>query len=293
MNTPPTDLPITSVAIVGVGLIGASFGLALRDCGFTGPILGVSSPSALEAASEKGAITAVVSLEEAVSQADLIYLAQPVDRILRTIEDLGSAVHHRVTRRPILITDAGSTKRAIVERAVLSFPPNVFLGGHPMAGKEVSGAGAAESQLFRDRPYVLTPPKAFDNPFFASFRTHIMNMGAVPLLLSPEEHDAVVAMTSHLPQLISTTLGLTLAAHPNPHFALVHGAGLTDMTRLALSSPELWKSIVQTNRPQILAVIDQFSEQLAEMRRAVAAGDVGTYFGLANTVCKQLRNAKT
>ncbi len=285
------DLSISSAAIVGVGLIGGSFGLALRDSGFAGPIFGVSSQPALDAAMRKGAITAEATLEEAVALADLLYLAQPVAAILHTIDGLGEAVHARIARRPILITDAGSTKRVIVDRANGVLPPNVFLGGHPMAGKEVSGTDAAESNLFRGRPYVLTPTSGFENAFFASFRKTIVAFGAAPLELTPEEHDSVVAMTSHLPQLLSTTLGLTLGAHPNPHFAEVHGAGLTDMTRLALSSPELWRSIVDTNREKILDVIDKFALQLAQMRLAVASGEIGSSFVRANTVCLQIRNS--
>jgi prephenate dehydrogenase len=291
LPTLSANLPISSAAIVGVGLVGGSFGLALRKNGFAGPVFGVSSQPALTAALRKGAITAAASLEDAVAQADLVYLAQPVDRILQTLEALGQCVSHRIIRRPVLITDAGSTKQAIVELASRILPPNVFLGGHPMAGKEVSGADAADSELFRGRPYILTPLPGFDNPFLDSLRMMIMNSGAAPLLLSPEEHDAVVAMTSHLPQLLSTTLGLTLAANPNPHFAAVHGPGLTDMTRLARSSAALWQSIVDTNRSKILDAIDKFAVQLSEMRKAVASGDIRTPFLEAYAVCQQLRNA--
>lgn len=291
MTTSSANLPISSVAIVGVGLIGGSFGLALRDSGFLGPVFGVSSQPALEAALRKGAITATASLEQAVSQADLVYLAQPVDRILQTLEDLGPRIFERIIDRPILLTDAGSTKQAIVELAGRKLPPNIFLGGHPMAGKEVSGADAADGQLFRGRPYVLTPTPGFNNPFLDSFRSVVMNSGAAPLLLSPEEHDAVVAMTSHLPQLLSTTLGLTLAVNPNPLFGVVHGAGLTDMTRLARGSAELWQSIVDTNRSKILDAIDKFAVQLSEMRKAVATGNISAQFLKAHTLCLQLRNA--
>jgi prephenate dehydrogenase len=283
------DLPISSVAIAGVGLIGASFGLALRDGGFTGPILGVSSRPALDAALRKGAITETATLEEAVAKADVLYLARPVARILETLAQVSSAVEVRITRRPILITDAGSTKEAIVEKASRSLPPNVFLGGHPMAGKEVSGADAAESHLFRGRPYILTPTPGFENPFFTSFRKLIMTLGAAALTLTPQEHDSVVAMTSHLPQLLSTTLGLTLSAHPNPHFAVVHGSGLADMTRLALSSSELWQSIIDTNREHILDVIDKFIWELGKMRQAVEKGDIGASFAQASATCLQIR----
>ncbi len=160
-----------------------------------------------------------------------------------------------------------------------------------MAGKEVSGVEAAEASLFQKRPYILTPGPQMANPFLASFHSQLLAIGAAPLILTPEEHDAVVAMTSHLPQLLSTALGLTLAANPSPHYGVVHGGGLTDMTRLALSSPELWQSIVETNRAQILAAIDLFSAQLTLMRQAVESGEIGTPFTIAKTICIHIRNA--
>src|SRR5581483_5868108 len=144
-----------TVAVVGVGLIGASFALALRRAGFSGRIVGVSSPKAIEAGLAIGAISEEASLERAAETADLIYLAQPVDRILQTLELLASRVNSKC-----LITDAGSTKAAIVGRATDLLPPDRFLGGHPLAGKEQRGAEAADGLLFRDRPYVLTPSGA-------------------------------------------------------------------------------------------------------------------------------------
>src|SRR5690242_8188660 len=127
-----------TVAIVGVGLIGASFGLALRKAGFRGEILGVSSQAATDAAKQVGAISREASLEEASERADLLYLSQTVDRILGTIVDLGPLV-----RPGTLVTDAGSTKMSVVERARECLPRGSFLGGHPMAGKETRGAAAA------------------------------------------------------------------------------------------------------------------------------------------------------
>ncbi len=125
---------MNKVAIVGVGLIGSSFGLALRKHGFTGQIVGVSSAAAIEAGRAAGAIDAGVSLRDAAATADLIYLAQPVDRILSTIEKLSGLVRHGA-----LVTDAGSTKAAIVAQAMQFLPQIDFLGGHPMAGKEQRG----------------------------------------------------------------------------------------------------------------------------------------------------------
>ncbi len=278
---------MNTVAIVGVGLIGGSFGLSLRKAGFEGEILGVSSPGAVSAGLRAGAIDTSGTLAEAASRADLLYLAQPVDRILVTLERLGPLLAERSTN--VLVTDAGSTKTAIVNKANAFLPANTFLGGHPMAGKEKSGVEVSDADLFQRRPYVLTPAPGFSNPLTTELRSWIERTGARLLEMTPEEHDAVVAFTSHLPQLLSTTLALTLAANPNPNVGLVHGSGLRDMTRLAMSSSDLWESIVATNQTDILRAIDAFSEQLQLVRTAVLAGEISTYFVQAHTLCQELR----
>jgi prephenate dehydrogenase len=278
-----------SVAIVGVGLIGGSFGLALRSQGFAGPILGVSSNAAIEAALSLGAISSRATLEEAAESADLLYLAQPVDRILSTIEQLAGPVAKRLHRRPILVTDAGSTKLRIVQHALRFLPPNSFLGGHPMAGKERSGVEIAEAGLFANRPYVLTPQTGFSHPFEPAFRNWLAAFGTRVISLDAAEHDWVVAFTSHLPQLLSTALAATLESASNPLFSQLHGSGLLDMSRLALSSPSLWSSIIATNRASILSAIDAFSVELAALRASVERDSISTSFVRGNTFSTSLR----
>ncbi len=280
---------INTIAIVGVGLIGGSFGRALRRAGFSGEILGVSSPGAITAGLHAGAISSSGSLAEAAARADILYLAQPVDRILLTIEKLGPLVAENGRSSGMLVTDAGSTKAAIVARANALLPRHLFLGGHPMAGKEKSGVEVSDADLFVGRPYVLTPSPGFDNPLAEELRSWIVRTGARLVEMTPEEHDAVVALTSHLPQLVSTSLALTLAAHPNPYIAQVHGSGLLDMTRLAMSSPDLWKSIISTNQGEILRALDAFSDRLQVVRKAVLAGDISTSFVEARTLSLELR----
>ena len=141
-----------TVVIAGVGLIGGSFALALRKAGFTGRILGVSSPETIRKAVALGAIDRGAGLEEAVDSADLIYLAQPISRILEMLPRIGE-----FARPSALITDAGSTKSQIVDAAAHSIRGRQFLGGHPMAGKEARGVEAAEAGLFEGRTYILTP----------------------------------------------------------------------------------------------------------------------------------------
>ncbi|HWE49286.1 MAG TPA: prephenate dehydrogenase/arogenate dehydrogenase family protein [Bryobacteraceae bacterium] len=242
------------VGIIGVGLIGGSFGLALRKAGFTGSIGGVSSARSIEEALGRGAIDRRMSLEEAAESCDLLFLSQPISGILETIRTLGPLV-----RPGTLVTDAGSTKRSIVDEAARSLPGGTFLGGHPMAGKELRGAAEADADLFRGRPWVITSD--LDHPF----RKWIAAFGARELILDAAEHDRLVAWSSHLPQLASTALAAALHDHA-PDAAKVAGPGLLDSTRLALSSFDLWKDILETNQRDVSEALDAYIEKLQGLR---------------------------
>jgi prephenate dehydrogenase len=243
-----------SVAIVGVGLIGGSFGLALRKAGFTGEILGVSSVRSLEEALLVGAIDRGASLEEAAGTADLLFLSQPIYGIIETLGKLDPMV-----RPEALVTDAGSTKQRIGEEAKRSLRRCRFVGGHPMAGKELRGAAAADADLFRGRPWVLT--EAIEHPL----RQWISAFGAREIILDPAQHDRLVAWSSHLPQLTSTALAAVLA-DAAPDAAKVAGPGLIDSTRLAMSSFDLWRDILETNEAQVGAALDAYIRKLQMLR---------------------------
>ncbi|MBV9743249.1 MAG: prephenate dehydrogenase/arogenate dehydrogenase family protein [Acidobacteriia bacterium] len=279
---------MNTVSIVGVGLIGASFGLALRKAGFGGEIIGVSSESAIAAGLRSGAISSSATIAQAAERSDLIYLAQPIDRILGTIQQLASVT---VPAR-CLITDAGSTKAAIVQKAAEFLPPGRFLGGHPMTGKELSGAEAADANLFSGRIYVLTPGTPL-LPVTHEFRAWLRKFGANPVEMSPIKHDAIVAYTSHLPQLLSTALAATLARQTDPATSLIFGAGLLDMTRLALSSPEIWRSIIETNKRPIDAALDDIIETLVKLKHELEAGDPVRFFPAAAKFAAVIRTAST
>ncbi|HEU0140874.1 MAG TPA: prephenate dehydrogenase, partial [Bryobacteraceae bacterium] len=254
-----------TVAIIGVGLIGGSFALALRKAGFAGTILGVSSRKTLDKALELEAIDEPSTLSDAAHRADLLYLAQPIRAILETIALLEGCL-----KPGALITDAGSTKREIVEAAA-AIRSAQFLGGHPMAGKEVRGVGAADAALFAGRTYLLTPrqPDEMDTDAVREFRRWLERIGSHVLVLSPEEHDRVVAFTSHLPQLASTALASLLAS--TLHSAedrLVAGPGLQDATRLALSDYEIWSDILQTNTGNIRAALREYIDRLRQFEES-------------------------
>jgi prephenate dehydrogenase len=274
-----------TVAIVGVGLIGASFGLALRKSGFTGEIIGVSSESAIAGGLKHGAISRAASLEQAAQSADLIYLAQPVDRILQTIPQLANAI-----RPQTLVTDAGSTKQAIVSCALAHLPANAFLGGHPIAGKEQRGPDAADADLFRNRPYVLTPTNDSARTLQEEqFRSALISIGCVVMEMSPETHDHTVAFTSHLPQLLSTALAATLKRDGDASLTQVFGTGLLDMTRLALSSPELWNSILSTNKTQVAQAVDSLVKVLLELKANLGEREMANTFDQAAGFASSIR----
>lgn len=275
-----------TVAIVGVGLIGGSFGLALREAGFEGDLVGVSSPTALEAGLSAGAINRTASLAEAAKSADLLYLAQPVDRILSTIENIAPHLGEQT-----LVTDAGSTKAAIVNAAKEHLKPGSFLGGHPIAGKEQRGAGAADRSLFRGRPYVLTP-SAPETAATAELRQWLVKIGAQVIDMDADEHDATVAFTSHLPQVLSTALAATLAQQKNDRLQQVFGSGLIDMTRLALSPPDLWISILGTNRTAVLAAIDAFIVSLNIIKSDLGDRKVSGSFNAAVQFASAIRKLR-
>lgn len=262
-----------TVGIVGVGLIGGSFGLALRQAGFTGRILGVSSARSIAEALERGAIDCGATLEEAAGSSDLLFLSQPIYQIIETIRKLDPLV-----RPEALVTDAGSTKKLIAEEARKSLRRCAFVGGHPMAGKELRGAGAADPNLFRGRPWVLT--EAIDHPL----REWIGRFGAREIILDPAEHDRLVAWSSHLPQLTSTALAAVLNDRA-PDAAKVAGPGLIDSTRLAMSSYDLWKDILETNQGEISAALDAYIGKLQELR-----ADFAAEFAKASAFARSLRN---
>jgi prephenate dehydrogenase len=274
-----------TVAIVGVGLIGASFGLALRRAGFAGEIIGVSSEAAIAGGLKRGAISSSDSLEKAAQRADLIYLAQPVDRILETIPQLAPWL-----RSDSMVTDAGSTKQEIVSCALAHLPADSFLGGHPIAGKEQRGPDAADADLFRNRPYVLTPSgDSTRNRHAKSFRATLSSIGSIVMEMSAQEHDHTVAFTSHLPQLLSTALAATLARQGDARLTQVFGTGLLDMTRLSLSSPELWNSILCTNKTQVAEAVDSLVEVLLGLKGSLGEREMANTFGEATAFAEAIR----
>lgn len=279
-----------SLAIVGTGLIGASFGLAVRKAGFGGPIIGVSSPRAIGEALAMGAIDRSATLEEAAAEADLIFLAQPIGRILDTIRHLDPLV-----RPEAMVTDAGSTKCEISDLALQFIRRCQFLGGHPMAGKETRGAAAAEADLFQGATWVLTPEDPADMKTEAArdLIAWLARIGAHAISMDPEEHDRVVALTSHLAQLASTALASVVAERLRPPERIeVAGPGLAGMTRLALSSYDLWRDILATNSDPIDQALGAFIQKLEHLRENLRTRELQKEFEAAAGLAGRLRRPK-
>ena len=263
-----------TVCIAGVGLIGGSFALALRKAGFTGRILGASSPETLRKARELGVIDEGMPLAEAAAQADLVYLAQPILKILETIDTIDAWV-----RPGTLITDAGSTKGAIAARAAEKIQRGRFVGGHPMAGKETRGVEGAEADLFIGRPYVLTARDA-------ELESWVEKIGARLAFLDAEEHDRLVAIASHVPQLASTALAALIGEEDAGKVA---GPGALDMTRLAMSSYEIWHDILATNAEAIDAALASYVERLHGLRQRLRSEEMRRSFEEAGRAARTLR----
>jgi prephenate dehydrogenase len=268
---------LQSVAIVGVGLIGGSFALALRRAGFGGEIWGVSSALTIEKALEKQIIDRGLTLE-AAARADLVFLATPIGTILESLPHL-----QRCAGPNTLITDAGSTKRQIAERA----RGLRFLGGHPMAGKETSGLEQAEPGLFDGRPWILTPEGPV--PDWADQLADLLTgIGARVHWMSPPEHDRWVAACSHLPQLTSTALALALSRFQDAP-SVPSGPGLRDMLRLAESPWDLWRDILATNADEVKPMLDRCIEELGILRETLEKPDLANSWEEARRTAVSLR----
>ena len=268
---------IKTVSIVGVGLIGGSFSLALRRIGFRGTILGVSSPSTLSRALDRGIIDEGCALDAALPRSDLVYMAQPVLRIVEQLANVRQLVPDRA-----LVTDAGSTKVAIVERAreLFSGGPD-FLGGHPMAGREGRGVEVAEADLFHGATYALVPlgDSLPDSPVAQEFGAFLDAMGCHRKVMRAAAHDRIVGWTSHMPQLVSTALAAAISEHlDGPEDLEIAGDGLRDMTRLAASPHAVWADILRTNQGAIDEAIDAFIREMGSLRTALSEDAAEKHF---------------
>jgi prephenate dehydrogenase len=257
------------VAVVGVGLIGGSFALALKAARACGEVLGVGRGAAnLELARSKGIVDAVGA---DIADADLILVATPVAQYPRVL----AAIAPRL-KPGALVTDAGSTKRDVVAaaRAALGAKIAQFVPAHPVAGAERSGAAAASAELFRGKRVVLTPLPENADGAVQAVEEAWRACGARVGRMSAEEHDAVFAAVSHLPHLLAYALVHEVASRGNSAQLFGYAAGgFRDFTRIASSHPEMWRDICTANRDHLLVELDRYVAKLRAMRPLVEGGD--------------------
>ena len=262
---------VEKLAIVGAGLIGGSFALALKQAGAVREVLGVGrNPARLTVARELGLIDRAVDWPEA-GQADCILLAMPVGE---TETALNSLAPH--LKAGAIVTDAGSTKLNVVEAARAALGPRFadFVPGHPIAGSEQSGPGAARADLYRGKRVVLTPLDATRADAVATVRALWEVTGAQVDTLDAAQHDRIFAAVSHLPHLAAYALVDDLAQREDGDtFFRFAASGFRDFTRIAGSSPEMWRDIALANREAVLAELDAYVAALQALRQAVDAED--------------------
>jgi len=264
---------LNKIVIFGVGLIGGSFACALRKAGAVREVVGVGrSPTTLQRAKELGLIdTIAASVEEAMRDADLVLLAAPVaqtEAILASIKPYLQA--HTV------ITDAGSIKGEVIAAAERALGSHIsqFVPGHPIAGRETTGPEAAIADLYVGKKVVLTPLSQNSQAHLATVTQAWQQCGAIVHCLSAKEHDAVFAAVSHLPHLLAFALVDECAKRSNADTLFNYAAsGFRDFTRIAGSSPEMWRDIALTNQEAVLSELDAYLGQITTLRAMLAAGD--------------------
>jgi prephenate dehydrogenase len=284
---------IRQITIIGTGLIGGSFALAIRKTGFKGRVIGCDREPVLAQARERGAIDAgVADPAEAARGSEVILLATPVGSIIDLIERIGP-----IAPPESLLTDVGSTKTEVASRARAVFGQQAgqrFLPGHPMAGKEQGGIERADAALFQGAVWVTTPlgePSAIA----AKFLELIAAIGARVLSMEPERHDRLCAWMSHLPQMVATALaaGLEEEFAADPQALELAGPALREMTRTAASPYAMWRDIALTNRTNLQEALLHLEQRLAHLRENLSTRELAAEFDLANSFRKALTTEDT
>ena len=260
------------ILIIGVGLVGGSLSLALRKAGYTGRITGTDRSSrVISRALELGLIDGTGDLADVAGKADLIVVAVPVAQTAAVLESIRPFL-----RDDVVITDVGSTKLDVVEAATGALGDRVssFIPAHPIAGREFNGPDAALDDLFVGKKLVITPLPQNRQADIEKVANLWKQCRAIIHYMSPNEHDGVFAMVSHLPHLLSYVLVDQVARHPAAELMFQYaGSGFRDFTRIAGSSPEMWRDISMANKDRLLRELDGYLEELQHFRRILKAGD--------------------
>ena len=252
-----------NVAIVGVGLIGALIGLALRQRNLAKNVVGIGRRQAsLRVARHNGAVNhTTIDLNKGVAEAELVVVCTPVGRIVEHVRQAASHCPERA-----LLTDVGSVKQAIVETLDTGLARACrFLGSHPIAGSEKAGPANAAPDLFEGRVAILTPTKNTRAEDFDLLSEFWQSLGSVVVKMTPEEHDQALAVVSHLPHAAAVSLAMTV---PEQLFRFC-GSGMSDTTRVAAGDPTLWHQIFTLNRDNVLTALERYGSNLALLHAAL------------------------
>ncbi|MBZ0272920.1 prephenate dehydrogenase/arogenate dehydrogenase family protein [bacterium] len=267
-------MAFNTVAIAGLGLVGGSVALALRQAAPNTRILGFDLParlSLLQNAHVADEVDAVEHLPERAGDADLVFVAVPAEHVAEVVGALSGRVKDRA-----IVTDVAGVKSAICEAGGRALGPKIFIGGHPMAGAEGQGVRRADPLLFRGRPWLLCPLAGVNPESLLDLMALVEKFGAKPMTLDPPDHDRLVALVSHLPQLVATTLmAVVERAGPDRENALkIAGPAFREITRVAASDYSQWEGILRLNRAPISKALDELEAALSELRKRLADDDL-------------------
>lgn len=283
------DGPLIPVlAVVGVGLIGGSAALALRQAGQVGRVLGVGrNAQSLAEAQALGLIDEIATPEQA-AQADIVLLSTPVGSLAPMLAQLRPHLGEHT-----LLTDAGSTKLEVAQAAQAALGDRVaqFVPGHPIAGAERSGPSAADADLYRDRTVILTPLPENAPQAVSRVRDLWLACGARVIDMDAEAHDRVLGSVSHMPHLLSAAYMAQVASADDAALRLaLAGSGFRDFTRIAAGSPEMWRDIFLSNRDALQTELAAVRAVLDRVERAMADGDGATLEALLSQAAQARRN---
>jgi len=263
---------IDKLAVVGVGLIGGSLALALKEAGAVGHVVGVGRGLAnLETALKLGVVDSITQdLAVGVADADVVFLATPV-------QSLGTVAEQSMPHlKPgAILTDGGSVKQAVIDAIEPHLRDDVhFVPGHPIAGTENSGAEAAFATLYNDRRCILTPTKRTANEALECIRSMWQLVGSQVVMMEVDKHDRVLASISHLPHMVAYALVNAVGAYDryDENILEYSAGGFRDFTRIASSDPTMWRDIALTNRDALVEMMGQFEKFFAELKEDVASG---------------------
>src|SRR5687767_4766882 len=261
------------LAVIGVGLIGGSFALALKQAKKVSHVVGVGRNAAnLKLARERGIIDSIAADPGAAARdADLVLISAPVAQFASILENLSGSLGPKT-----LVTDGGSTKRDVIAAARKALGKKIgqFVPAHPIAGAEKSGAAAASAELYRGKRVVITPVSQNRRPAVEQVESAWKACGANVSRMDPEEHDAVLATVSHLPHVLAYALVHGVAKRNNSEqlFSFAAG-GFRDFTRIASSHPEMWRDICLANRDRVLQELKSYANELGTIRKLIQKGD--------------------